>query len=242
MIDYVRWRRVATVALLVAIVPSTVLAEPYWIAYEGNEYPEDVGWRRTYGDENGPYAGGAQRSLAGGVFTLDSMRHDQIVDFYRIERLINPGMGEVFRAEWRVHVDPVSDADDAGVLIARDSPPGFISFKNGPDSLLIKPGNVVIPLAPGVFHSFLVESSNMETFDLSVDGAPTYSGLFKTNSLLESYVVFGDGVQGARSLTRWDYVRFGVVPEPAALPLLLVCTIGLTVRSARVRGASVQPQ
>jgi hypothetical protein len=239
MVHGTRSKGAAMAALLLAVAPSMLLAEPYWIAYEGNEYPEDVGWRRTYGDENGPYAGGAERSLAGGVFTIDSMRHDQIVDFYRIQRLINPGMGEVFRAEWRVLVDPVSDADDAGVLVARDSPPGYVSFKNGPDGVLIKPGDVVIPLDPGVFHSFSVESSDMERFDLSIDGVPAYSGLFETNSLLQSYVFFGDSVQGARSLTHWDYVRFGVVPEPAVLPLLLVCTVGLATRAARVRGASV---
>jgi len=52
MVHRGRWRGIATAALLVTIVPSMLLAEPYWIAYEGNEYPEDVGWRRHYGNEN----------------------------------------------------------------------------------------------------------------------------------------------------------------------------------------------
>ena len=31
-------------------------AEQCWIAYEGNDFPENEGWRRIYGNEDG-YAG-----------------------------------------------------------------------------------------------------------------------------------------------------------------------------------------
>ena len=57
-------------------------ATPFWIAYEGDDYPENQGWERVYGDEHGPNSGGAIRSLADGIFTEDSLHDDQIFDFY----------------------------------------------------------------------------------------------------------------------------------------------------------------
>lgn len=223
MVHGMGWWGVTVAAALLGVAAGAAWAEPYWIAYEANDFPEEAGWHRHCGNEYGPYVGGAERSLAAGVFTLNSLRHSQIFDYYDIHRQLGPAPGELFVAEWRVLVDPASDPQDAGFLIARDSPPGHVSFENGPQGLRIKPGNVVIPLAPGRFHSFAVYSTDMETFDLLIDGEPVYSGSFNSNSLLQSYVAFGDGVQGARSLTHWDYVRFGVVPEPGAAMLMLTC-------------------
>lgn len=223
MLQGVHWRRAMTLAVLVGLAAAAARAEPYWIAYEGNEFPEEAGWRRRYGNENGPYAGGAERTICDGVFTLDSMRHAQIFDFYDIERQVDPAVGEVFIAEWRVLVGSVSDPADAGVIIARDEPPGYVAVKNGPNGITISPGNVFVAIEPSIFHSFRVYSSDMERFVLSIDGEPTYSGFFESNTLLHSFLAFGDSVQGQRSLTSWDYVRFGAVPEPATLSALLAC-------------------
>ncbi len=220
--------KITPLAVLASLTASTATATPYWIAYEGNEFPEQVGWGRMYGNENGPFAGGAERSLRDGVFTLDSMRHNQIVDFYDVRRSISPEPAELFVAEWRVLVDPVSDPRDAGVIIARDEPAGHMAVKNGPNGILISPGNVMIELEAGVFHSFTVCSGDMERFVLSIDGQPAYSGFFESNTLLKSFFAFGDSVQGQRSLTNWDYVRFGVVPEPATVSALLVCGLGMS--------------
>jgi len=226
----VHWRRAMILAALLGVAAGTAQGEPYWIAYEGNEFPEEVGWRRIYGNEHGPFAGGAERNIRDGVFTLNSMRHDQIVDFYDVRQSIDPAPGELFTAEWRVLVDPVSDPGDAGVIIARDDPPGYLAVKNGPYAVVISPGNVLIELKAGDFHWFTVRSVDMQRFELSIDGEPAYSGFFESNTLLQSFVAFGDSVQGQRSLTCWDYVRFGVVPEPATLSALLACAFGLSGR------------
>jgi len=208
--------------MLLAILSSgTGLQAGYWIGYEADDFPENVGWMRVYGDENGPQQGGAERTLEDGVLTLDGLRNDQIFDFYEIQRSIDPGPGEMFLAEWRVLVDPRSDARDVGVVIARDDPPGHVAFRVGPGALWIDADGVTIDLEPNVFHTFAFTSADMQEYQLVIDGAVQYGSSFDSYSILHSYVTFGDGVQGEWSLSRWDYFRFGAVPEPAPLLALL---------------------
>jgi len=218
-----RWRRGLCLAAWLGLLGSAASrAEQFWIAYEGDDYPENQGWKRVYGNENGPYAGGANRSLADGILTIDSLSNIYVCDFYEIHRHINPGPGEVFMAEWRVLVDPRSDASDVGVVIARDEPAGDVFLELGPAGVIVEPGHVSISLPPDVFHSFFFRSDDMETYDLFIDGVSRHSGRFDPVTNLESFVNFGDGVQGQRSLSQWDYFRFGVVPEPASAAALLL--------------------
>jgi len=64
---------------------------------------------------------------------------------------------------------------------------------------------------------------------LYVDGQLVRRGVFD-KAVTQSYVGFGDGIQGAASLHHWDYLRFGVIPEPATVALVFVV---LTVRYRR---------
>ena len=87
---------------LALALTASAAAEPYWITYEGNDYPENVGWERVWGNWDGPYQGdGAVRTLEDGVLTLDTLYDDGVVDFYKIERpgAIDPGPGELFVME-----------------------------------------------------------------------------------------------------------------------------------------------
>jgi hypothetical protein len=211
--------------ILVAVLAggaSAAWATPYWIAYEGNDFPENEGWLRVWGDEEGPYHGGAERSVENGILTIDSLSDDQVCDFSEMQMSIDPGPGETFSAEWRVLIDPQSDPCDVWVVIARDNPPGHAAFSFGPSALWIDPDGVTIGLAPGVFHTFEFSSPNMRQYRLLVDGTIEYDSSFESYSILQSFVNFGDGAQGERSLSSWDYFRFGVVPEPSAILLLLL--------------------
>jgi len=208
-------------ALLAVLSCGAGLRAGYWVAYEADDFPENLSWLRVYGDENGPQQGGAERTLEDGVLTLDGLRNDQIFDFYEMQRSIDPGPGEMFLAEWRVLVDPRSDARDVGVVIARDDPPGHVSFAIGPSTLWIRDDHVTIDLEPNVFHAFSFSSVDMQEYQLAIDGIVEYEGSFDSYSILHSFVNFGDGVQGERSLSSWDYFRFGAVPEPAPLLALL---------------------
>jgi hypothetical protein len=214
--------------MLLAILSSgTGLQAGYWIGYEADDFPENVGWMRVYGDENGPQQGGAERTLEDGVLTLDGLRNDQIFDFYEIQRPIDPAPGEIFLAEWKTLVDPRSDARDVGVVIARDDPPGHVSFAIGSSTLWIRDDHVTIDIEPNVFHAFSFFSIDMQEYQLAIDGTVEYEGSFDSYSILHSFVNFGDGVQGERSLSSWDYYRFGAVPEPAPLLTLLFAPAAL---------------
>lgn len=225
--------RVLAELALLSVGALSAAATPYWIAYEGDAYPEDCGWTRVYGDENGPQQGGAERSLADGILTLDGLRSDQIFDGYEIQRAIDPGPGETFVAEWRVCVDPQSDPRDVTVVIARDSPPGYASFRLGPSALWIRGDDVTIDLAPNVFHKFSFSSLDMQQYRLVIDESVEYLSSFQSYTILTSFVAFGDGVQGQRSLASWDYFRFGAVPEPSTL-LLSVALFAAACRFTRI--------
>ena len=66
----------------------------------------------------------------------------------------------------------------------------------------------------------------MRSYELSVDGDPAVEGVFFESLSPSSGVAFGDIVHGGASLAAWDYVRFGVVPEPAAW-LMIATTLPL---------------
>ena len=205
----------------------------YWIAYEGGPgFPEEVGpWRRIFGDEKGPKQGGAERRIEGGVFVLDSLRHRQIFDFYETQGIQDPqGVEQRFVAEWRLRVDPPSDPWDAGIVIARDRSPGHVALDFGVDRVQINTEPVQFRVEPGVFHTYRFESRDMDKFDFFIDDLLVHQGRFETFTLLRSFVNFGDGVQGLRSLSRWDFMRFGVVGEPMSAALLVV---GATVLRAK---------
>jgi hypothetical protein len=229
-------KRVGVLGLLLG-AGLVARADPYWITYEGDAFPENDGWRRSYGDEQGPHHGGAVRTIEDGVFVLDSLRHDQIFDYYEIDRLINPAPGELFVAEWRLRVDEPSDFGDVLVVIARDEPPGDVEIDFGTQSVeLLDAGGITLGVAPGTFHTYRIESADMVAFDFLVDGQLAYQGVFDDVSLLESFVGFGDSVQGRRSMSRWDYFRFGALPEPTALTGFALGAIVMYGRRARSAG------
>jgi len=200
--------------LLAGALPG--IAAPFWVAYEGNDYPENEGWVRNYGNEIGPGVGGAERTVEDGVLTIDSLRDDWIFDFSRHRFQSDPAPGETFVAEWRVFVDPRSDVGDAEVVIARGAEPAHVAFELASDSVRVLPGDVTVPLAPEQFHRFRFESQDMQTYTLQIDDALTLDGYFEDFTLLQGFVVFGDGVQGRQSRSQWDYFRYGIVPEPGA--------------------------
>jgi len=103
--------------LLLAGAPGR--AEQFWIAYEGDDYPENQGWNRVFGNGAGPDQGGANRSVSDGIFTLESLYDVSVCDFYKQERTVDPGPADLFVAEWRVRIDPSSDPHDAGVTCPR---------------------------------------------------------------------------------------------------------------------------
>ena len=201
-------------ALLLGTLTGVSQAEEYWYSYQGNDFPENEGWSRFYGDENGPYQGGAERSIEDGIFIVDSLRDTMVFDSYRMERSLDPEPGELFVMRWRLCVDEaISSVDPVVSVFSNEYRAAAFEFSETYVANTFEYGTRA-EFEPGVFHDFQFMSSDMTSYELYIDGILAMSGMFF--DVFEcSRVGWGDGIQGGRSLSRWDSFEFGVVPEPA---------------------------
>lgn len=216
---------------LLAISP--VMAEPYWVSWSGDSYPEEEGWTRFFQDANAvPGQGGAIRTIDHGAMLLDSRQDSTIVDNYSMSGFGLPEPGEAFSARWRVRVDevPAQFPYDPGVAIANEEGwrVGFQLSEGGIRSVL---EGAALSLEPHVFHEFEFRTADMISNDLLVDGQPGLTGTFRPSSG-GVRVAWGDFIQGSRSLSTWDFVEFGVVPEPT-LPLFVISALLVITKGVR---------
>jgi len=198
---------------------ATAAGAAYWVEYEpaSGLFPEQAGWTRVI------HAGGAQRYFDEGALVLDGRASIQIVDYYRMDRpgALDPGVGEVFVAQWRLLVDEVNELEDPAVTVFSDDR-WSVLFDFGEDHVrsFEEPG-LVAWFEPYVYHDFELRSIDMRAYELFIDGHLSLAGSFH-RLVSSSLIAWGDGVQGSASLSRWDYFRFGALPEPGALGLFVV--------------------
>jgi hypothetical protein len=224
--------RLLVIGLCVAALGTVAMAEPYGVTWEGDTYPEQDGWKRTV------RGGGAERSFVDGSLVLDGLASTDIVDDYYMLRTVYPDPGEGFVMEWRLRVDDVQGYADPVAAISSDDRGGvFLIYTEGAIRSMLE--GIWIPFTPGEFHTYSFVTTDMVSYELRIDGVLAHAGRF-VGPLPDSGVTWGDGVQGASSLSQWDYVRFGIVPEPHAAALLLG-SASLAVGIARARGACRKP-
>jgi hypothetical protein len=225
------------VLALIAVLLSAgaAFSTPYWIDWEGDNWPESVGYERNWGDLQGQYHGsGAVRTLQDGVLTYDSLYDPGVCDFYVMDRpgQMDPGPGELFVMEWRLKVDAVNGAGDPDAGFFSDDAWALGYTYTADHISSVFEGYLNIPFAPYVWHDYRIVSSDMRSYDLFIDDVLVRHGAFG-QTIGPSEVTFGDGSQSASSLHHWDYYRFGVVaPEPGALALA-ICAFAW--RGARLR-------
>lgn len=197
---------------VLSLASSGVRADEYWIAYEGDDFPENQGWTRITGP-----LGGAQRSIENGSLVLDSRASIRIVDAYSRELggQLDPDPGELFIIQWRLKIEEVIGLRDVAVAVFSDQNWAVALLMNEDTVFSVFEPGVTATFSPGVFHEFELRSGNMRSYKLYIDDVLAIDGFF-WKSLSSSAVDWGDIVQGASSLSRWDYVRFGVVPEPSS--------------------------
>jgi len=206
---------VAAVLLLAVAAP----AEPYWITWEGNDYPENQGWQRI------TYGGGSHRWLGLGNMVIDGRASMDISDFYRLDASMDIGPDEFFLMEWRLRVDEVYGFADPGInMTSLDQ--AMLTIVYSADRFYILDEHIWIDFAPGVFHDYSLKSYDLVTYTLHIDGELAHTGQYSPAGW-DSGVEWGDYVRGARSLSTWDYVRFGIVPEPTGALLGLAALLVL---------------
>lgn len=203
---------------------STAGAEPYWVRYDGTDFPENQGWTRT------TYAGGATRSLEDGWLVLDGRQDIMIADAYTMSRPIDPDPDELFIMRWGLQVDDVTGWADPSVGVRSDEA-WAVAFAFS-ESRIIDAFDLSISVnfEAGVPHEFELRSSDMRQYELYIDGIVALTGSF-THVVTTSKVIWGDDIVGAASRSRWDYFQFGVVPEPCTgLGLVLMMFTGINGR------------
>jgi len=222
--------RIMIAFLFVVLSAAAGSAGQYWVAYEGNDLPENVGQTRVTS-----YGGGV-RSFEDGALVLDTRASTGICDWYEMPLTGVPtGPDEFFVLEWRMRVDQLIGHQDSAISVQAAG--GWVAvFQVNPDVVQSAYApQLNAPLSPNDFHTFRVVSPDMRAYTLSVDGVYAFAGSFFDGLLPGECVAWGDGVQGGASLSRWDFVRFGVVPEPTTAPVLLVIlSLGAL---ARTRGS-----
>jgi hypothetical protein len=187
-------------------------ADTYWIQYNAADglYPEEVGWTRHR------WEGGDERWLEDGWLVLDGLSYPGFADWYEppVSGPLNPsGPDEVFVAQWRIRVDAVLGDHDPFIAIFADDE-WSVAFDLSTTRIYSgwEPG-VSAPFEPNSPHTFDLQSSDMRTYVLLIDGVPAIEGAFWL-SLMSSTVQWGDGWYPPGSLARWQYFGFGVVNAP----------------------------
>ena len=216
-----------TIVLLFAVTSVVAPAETYWVEWTGDAFPETEGWTRFTSDPP------AERWLEDGSLFIDSRADWFISEEYWYPR---PGMmtleeGETFVYRWRVKVDEVIVEIDPGVGLMSDDDFTVIFLLATDHVISFYEPEKYASFAPGEYHEFLFESSDMQTYSLYIDSELAFEGAFFDSLFSGAGVSWGD-ITTHRSLSEWDHVEFGIVPEPASgLGLLMLCVLSLPKRS-----------
>lgn len=223
-----RWMLVGVVG---AVLAAPAGAAPYWVAWEGDDFPENEGWERV----SGPQGAQANRTLANGVLTYDSLFDIDVFDF---SRMTMPGKftvepGETFVVQWRLRVNEAYGVlpYDPGFALSSDDD-WSLGMTFGLSELKFAFVGGLVSYTPNAFHEYEVRTDDFRAYRLYIDGDLVNEGSFFEPSPVRSQIAWGDAVQGARSLANWDYFRFGVVPEPTSV---LLTGVGLLITSLRSR-------
>ena len=198
-------------------------------AYEGDAFPETQGWARVGTLD-------AQRSLEDGWFVHFVGDAGQL-DAYQ-QSLSGFAGEQAFFIEWRMETNAPSSLLDSSatpvVLSASGGGPSLYHFTiTDQRAQLLRDTNIPLVFAnivAGIPHSYRLELFGDQLYSWYVDGVLIDAGI------PESAYPAGDSrlIWGTRhfvdTTTRWDYIRFGTIPEPATALLLLFGGVLLFLR------------
>jgi hypothetical protein len=202
--------------ILFVFAPAICKAEPYWVSWDSG-WPEEQGW--TWGATDP----GPDRWLDDGTLYIDSRAAVGLAGGYY---QIRPGMfslepAETFIAQWTVKVWEATHSDPGIFLESDDQYSVGFTFSTDRVYSDYEP-DLSAALIPGQFHAFRFESSDARTYRLYVDGTLALQGTFFQDLVPGPYMAWGDHTT-SRSLSQWDVVEYGIVPEPSSLESALAC-------------------
>ena len=236
-------RQLTVCLMLLAVGSLAVSAEEFYLRYDANDFPENEGWERQFSDPGGQI----EREIDSGIFRLDTRASTSLYDFYAIQSpTFDLLPGEELRVSWRmetVDTQTTYGLSDVAVGIT-NSTSAFTKFYLAPDFVsedeeLGGDPEHVYAFDQGVPHSFLFVTSDMQEYDLFVDGVFAFHGALHGNALIGPlHVWFGDTTVGRSSLSRWGWIEIAVVPEPHAGLLLVVGGVAGLAWWTRLDGAS----
>lgn len=142
--------------------------------------------------------------------------------------------GESFVMQWRLRVDEVAGFMDPAVT-AWSEGYGRILLSYSESAIYSDLERIWIAnFEPHVLHDYRLVSEDLLSYTLSIDGSVVYTGQMVSPSYIPG-VGWGDTAVGGRSRSVWEYVAFGVVPEPS--PALLIAAVCLPplLQAPRIR-------
>ena len=191
------------------------VAHAHVVNYEANAFPESDGWERIAFQA-------IDRFLQGGWF-VHFVDYANEIDAYRKPLADFAGVGAFF-IEWRVESDaPASILDASGVpvaLVAGGSTGGFY-HTTITDSRVQLFRDTSIPLIfvdieAGVAHVYRLELVGNASYCWYIDGRIVDSGDPQGSyPNPDSSIIWATRRQMYNSTTRWDYVRYGTIPQDA---------------------------
>ena len=226
-------KRLLTLILLFAAGANLAPAEPYWVGWTGDTFPETEGWTRYSSDPP------AERWLDDGSLFIDSRADWYMSEQYGQPRpgMMSPNPGETFVMHWRVKVHEIIGYSDPGVSVWSDDQHALV-LSMGVDFIQSSEELTTASFAPYEWHEFTLQSEDMLTYQLYIDGAPAFDGSFYESAFSLAGAYWGDH-SSHRSLAEWDYVAFGIVPEPSSgLSVLVVACAAVFVKRATDRRES----
>jgi hypothetical protein len=192
-------------AIAVVAVATQARADPFWVSWTGEDYPENQGWKRASSDP------AALRWLEGGQLTIDSRAEWGIYEEYWQSPIgmLTLEPGERFVMAWRLLVSDIPwGGDDPGVAVTFDGHQEaiFLFFTDAVESVY-DPGQLAA-FEPGVYHVYTFVTDDIQTHVLYIDGTPALEGVF-FDSLFGPGVSWGDVTSG-KSLAQWDHFEYGI--------------------------------